>query len=294
MKLKKILPKDGQLIMYLGGSGGTGKSRVNAFVDFSRRWHSTTSVVVTASSGVAAVLIGGCTIHGALGIQPLMTPKPPSPEMITAWSEVGVMLIDEFSMVKADLYDLLDSRLRLLKANNQLPFGGLHMIYFGDFYQLPPVGSSIYKPAARYQNERNDHAMAVMWGREKWLTLTSDTIELEENHRQKDQRWAASQERWRINQPTQQDIDDVNSRYVQSHPLAVQLQPPPETIAAVPENITRENGIRYCESHMLSNLPRIFPTDLDWRGREILLIQAKVTRAEGHQTVQPPQIAYAQ
>lgn len=184
MKLKKILPKDGQLIMYLGGSGGTGKSRVNAFVDFSRRWHSTTSVVVTASSGVAAVLIGGCTIHGALGIQPLMTPKPPSPEMITAWSEVGVMLIDEFSMVKADLYDLLDSRLRLLKANNQLPFGGLHMIYFGDFYQLPPVGSSIYKPAARYQNERNDHAMAVMWGREKWLTLTSDTIELEENHRQ--------------------------------------------------------------------------------------------------------------
>lgn len=45
---------------------------------------------------------------------------------------------------------------------------------------------------------------------------------------------------------------------------------------------------------MLSNLPRIFPTDLDWRGREILLIQAKVTRAEGHQIVQPPQIAYAQ
>jgi hypothetical protein len=40
-----------------------------------------------------------------------MTHKPPSPEMVTAWSEVGVMLIDEFNIVKADLYDLLDSRL---------------------------------------------------------------------------------------------------------------------------------------------------------------------------------------
>jgi putative ribosome biogenesis GTPase RsgA len=55
MNLKKILPKDGQLIMCLGGSSGTGKSRViNAFVEFSHRWHSTTYVVVTASSGVVA------------------------------------------------------------------------------------------------------------------------------------------------------------------------------------------------------------------------------------------------
>jgi putative ribosome biogenesis GTPase RsgA len=69
MNLKKILPKDGQLIMCLGGSSGTGKSRViNAFVKFSHRWHSTTYVVVTASSGVVAFLIGGFTIHGALGI----------------------------------------------------------------------------------------------------------------------------------------------------------------------------------------------------------------------------------
>lgn len=112
--------------------------------------------------------------------------------MVTAWSEVGVMLIDEFSMVKADLYDVFDSRLRLLKANNKLPFGGLHMIYFGYFYQLPPVGSSIYKAPSKYEKDGNDQAMAAMRAREKWLTLTTDTIELEENHRQTDQRWAAS------------------------------------------------------------------------------------------------------
>lgn len=122
--------------------------------------------------------------------------------MVTAWSEVGVMLIDEFNIVKADLYDLLDSRLWLIKANNQLPFDGLHMIHFGDFYQFPPVGSFICKPATRYQNERNDLAIVAMRGREKWLTLPTETIELEEIHRKKNQRRAASQERWQINQPT--------------------------------------------------------------------------------------------
>lgn len=110
--LKKLLPKDGQLIMYLGGSGGTGKSRViRAFVDFSRRWHATTSTVITASSGVAAILIGGCTIHSALGIAKSMKLSDPSPSMIQASSEVGIMLIDEFGFVKADLYDLIDLRL---------------------------------------------------------------------------------------------------------------------------------------------------------------------------------------
>jgi hypothetical protein len=76
--------------------------------------------------------------------------------------------------------------------------------------------------------------------------------------------------------------------------LIHQLHPPPETIAAFPENNKREIGICFCKSHMLSSLPRIDPTGLDWLGRGILLIQAKVTRAEGHKIFQPPQIAYAQ
>jgi hypothetical protein len=76
------------------------------------------------------------------------------------------------------------------------------MIHFGDFYQFPPAGSFICKPATRYQNERNDLAIVAMRGREKWLTLPTETIELEEIHRKKNQRRAASQERWQINQPT--------------------------------------------------------------------------------------------
>jgi hypothetical protein len=82
---------------------------------------------------VAAVLIGECTLHSALGLKKSMKPGDLTPAMIAAWSEIGVMCIDEFGMVKADLYDLIDIRLRKLKSRPDKPYGGVHMIYSGDF-----------------------------------------------------------------------------------------------------------------------------------------------------------------
>ena len=108
--LQAILPPSGQLVLYLGGSGGTGKSRIiQAFVDFARRSHSMSSHVTCASSCVAAILIGGCTLHTALGIG--IQPRPPKPNNnhIQAWPEIGVMFLDEFSMVKPALYSLTNS-----------------------------------------------------------------------------------------------------------------------------------------------------------------------------------------
>lgn len=103
------------------------------------------SVVVCASSGAAAVLIGGCTIHSALGVRISLKPPPPTVEQIFAWSEVYLMIIDEFSMVTPGMFDLLDSRLRLLKSRPQHRFGGIHLVLIGDLYQLPPVGFCIFK-----------------------------------------------------------------------------------------------------------------------------------------------------
>lgn len=82
-KIKKLLAeifsKNEHLRFYLGGAGGTGKSRVvQAFVDYARRWHSSASVVITANCGIAAVLVGGCTLHCALGIQLEKNPASPS------------------------------------------------------------------------------------------------------------------------------------------------------------------------------------------------------------------------
>lgn len=127
--LSDIFNNNEQLIMYLGGAGGTGKSRVvQALVDFARRWHSSASVVITASTGIAAVLVGGCTVHCALGVQLSMNPPKPSRSQCEAWSEVGVLFIDEFSMIKQHFFDMLDTRLKKLKDRPDLPFGGVHLI----------------------------------------------------------------------------------------------------------------------------------------------------------------------
>jgi hypothetical protein len=88
--LRNILPPSGQLNLFLSESGGTGKSRIiQAIVDFARRWHTIASHVICASSGVAAILIGGCTLHTALGIGISMNPSDPSNNHIEAWSEVS-------------------------------------------------------------------------------------------------------------------------------------------------------------------------------------------------------------
>ena len=129
--------------MYLGGCGGTGKSRViQDFLDFARRWYSTSSVIVTGISGIAAMLIGGCTLHSALGIGTQPRPKEPSETLINKWSHISLLIIDEVSMMQVSLLVLLNTRLRQLKARMNKIFGGIHIVFSGDVYQLPPVGTS--------------------------------------------------------------------------------------------------------------------------------------------------------
>lgn len=102
---KNILGEKHQLLLYLGGSGGCGKSRViHAVVDFCRRWNSTASVLVSATSGLAATFVGGCTIHSALGIHTSLNPPDPQPKHLIAWSEIDLVIIDEMSMMSAGFF----------------------------------------------------------------------------------------------------------------------------------------------------------------------------------------------
>lgn len=183
-------------------------------VDFARRWHSAASIVVTASSGIAAMLIGGCTLHAALGVSVSLDPPEPKEHHVQAWSEIGLIIVDEFSMITPAMFDLLERRLRALKCRLDTPFGGVHIVLCGDFYQLPPVASvPIYRIPSEADNKKDSRALASSRGRDWWRSILTDVIELTQNHRQGDTRWAESLGRWRINQPTQQDIDDVNNRY---------------------------------------------------------------------------------
>lgn len=300
--LEKILPVSGQLVMYLGGSGGTGKSRViQAYVDFARRWHATASSIVCASTGVAAVLVEGCTLHFALAINVNLKPAEPKPKHIMAWSEVGVAFIDEFSMITPSLFDLLDSRLRKLKNRFDVPFGGLHIIFSGDFYQLPPVGPKIYSNAAHVGTSKSakarkpSNSLALIRARDLWASCLSDAMILDENLRQQqDEDWANALERWRINQPTAKDIADINARIISRETIATRSisHPPHGTVAAVPENKAREQALRLCVKEMLMQLPFIETGHTDWRIRGVILLQARLSKTSSIEQIPLKQQKY--
>jgi hypothetical protein len=134
---------------FITGRAGTGKSYLlNFFVANSRK-----SVVVVAPTGVAAINVGGQTIHSFFRIPPTdpidKSSLVPSSSRRELYKNLDVVVVDEVSMVRSDVIDAMDHVLQ--EANgNSLPFGGKQMLMFGDLYQLPPVANP---QVARYLDD---------------------------------------------------------------------------------------------------------------------------------------------
>ena len=124
--------------VYLTGRAGTGKSTVT------RQYHATSKkqVAVVAPTGTAALNAGGATIHSffkfGIGIQPAEAAqiRYKNPELLEA---LECLIIDEASMVRADLLDCIDAVLRRNGPRRREPFGGVAIMMVGDLYQLEPV-----------------------------------------------------------------------------------------------------------------------------------------------------------
>ena len=133
--------------VFLTGKAGTGKSAVlGEFREWCR--NSGNSCVFLAPTGVAALNIGGATVHSFLQLAPtLQSPDTIGPfrsgraDKARVVERTRAIVIDEISMVRSDLFAAIDFRLRSLVRgeNRNKPFGGKQMIVVGDFFQLPPV-----------------------------------------------------------------------------------------------------------------------------------------------------------
>lgn len=126
--------------IFLTGEAGTGKSTLLQYF----RQVTKKNVVVLAPTGVAALNVGGQTIHSFCGFGPDITLA--KVKRGGSWSpkkkllaKVDTIVIDEISMVRADLLDCVDKFLQLNGARGHIPFGGIQMIFIGDLFQLPPV-----------------------------------------------------------------------------------------------------------------------------------------------------------
>jgi ATP-dependent DNA helicase PIF1 len=107
---------------------------------------SSNGLFITAATGFAAINIGGTTVHSFAGIglgadsaDKLLLDMKRQAKL--RWHDVTTLIIDEISMISAELFEKLDYIARKMK-NNEAPFGGIQLIVSGDFLQLPPIKSS--------------------------------------------------------------------------------------------------------------------------------------------------------
>ncbi|MCB1547667.1 MAG: AAA family ATPase [Hyphomicrobiaceae bacterium] len=130
-----VAKRDGDL--FVTGRAGTGKSTLLRCI----RESLGPGVAVLAPTGLAAVNVGGQTIHSFFGLPPRLL----GPEDVrrsrngTVMRRLETLIIDEVSMVRADLMQAIDRMLRLNRGRQKEPFGGVQMLLFGDLHQLPPV-----------------------------------------------------------------------------------------------------------------------------------------------------------
>ena len=128
----------------LSGSAGCGKSWLLERVIKALVWrHGPDTVHITASTGIAALNIGGKTLHSFAGIglgdkDVLIHRRSMNEADISRWREAKVLIIDEISMINPDFFDKLDAIGRIVRGNDAT-FGGIRVLACGDFFQLPPV-----------------------------------------------------------------------------------------------------------------------------------------------------------
>ncbi|GHU30265.1 hypothetical protein FACS1894172_03180 [Spirochaetia bacterium] len=126
------------------GSAGSGKTRlVKSMIQELERQGKGDSILLCAPSGIAALNINGCTIQSLFSIQPYTYDIHPvfieNIRKVEQIKNAKILLIDEISMLRCEILDIVDAKLRIITGEINKPFGGLRLIFIGDLFQMEPV-----------------------------------------------------------------------------------------------------------------------------------------------------------
>ena len=209
--------------LFLTGKAGTGKSTFLRYVSQNtKKKH-----VILAPTGIAAINAGGSTLHSffRLPFHPLLpndsrydrrhireTLKYTSAQRKLI-REVELIIIDEISMVRADIIDFIDKVLRIYTRQPE-PFGGKQLLLVGDIYQLEPV----LKEEDR-QLLAPFYTSAYFFNAKVWQQMPIVSVELRKVYRQTDASFVAILDRIRTNTATDADLRNLNSRVASNSPL---------------------------------------------------------------------------
>ncbi len=192
---------------FITGRAGTGKSTLlRHFMTQSRR-----RVAILAPTGLSAVNVGGQTIHSFFKFPPrVLGPQDarPLPRERRLFEQLDTIIIDEISMVRADVLDAMDRSLRLNRQRPELPFGGVQIIAFGDLLQLAPVVQGELREYFAESFETPYFFSANVLNHCDWRLL-----ELTRNYRQgKDPNFFNLLTRLGHNEMTDDDFENLNGR----------------------------------------------------------------------------------
>jgi len=201
--------------VFLTGKAGTGKT---TFLHYIRN-HTDKNVIVAAPTGVAAINAGGVTLHSLLQLP--FEPFIPNFEgkkkldyhfklrksKIEMLRELDLLIIDEVSMLRADMLDAIDYMLRRYR-NDQSPFGGVQLLFIGDMFQLPPVVQQSEWELLKHYYPSPFFFHSQVLGDYPLLYIELKTI-----YRQQDKLFIDILNRIRNNCPTADDLQVLNQRY---------------------------------------------------------------------------------
>ena len=209
--------------VFLTGKAGTGKSTFLKYICN----HTKKKYVVLAPTGIAAINAGGVTLHSFFQL-PFRPMLPDDPDLSLSHgrifeffkypkekrkiiAEVDFIIIDEISMVRADIIHCGDRILRVYSGNMRLPFGGKQLLFVGDVFQLEPVVPSDQKEILSLF-----YASPFFFSARVFKDINLVPIELQKVYRQTDSVFINILDRIRNNAARKQELDTLNGRYFPS------------------------------------------------------------------------------
>ena len=238
--------------LFLTGKAGTGKSTFLHYIAQTTK----KKYVILAPTGIAAINVGGATLHSFFKLpfhpllpndrrystQQLRNTLKYNSEKIKLIRELELIIIDEISMVRADIIDFIDKILRVYSHNMRIPFGGKQLLLVGDVYQLEPVLKE-----EDWQLLQPYYPSKFFFDAHVFRSFQLVCIELQKVYRQRDDKFISILDHIRTSTVTNTDLSLLNQQVGQRQPMdAHQLS---ITLS------TRRDTVDYINSLHLSKLP---------------------------------------
>lgn len=237
--------------LFLTGKAGTGKSTFLRYVKSNIK----KKIVVLAPTGISAINVGGATLHSFFklpfhpilpndtqySVRHLRNTLKYNGEKCKLLREVELIIIDEISMVRADIIDFIDKVLRVYSRNMREPFGGKQLLLVGDIFQLEPVVK---------EDERKllqpFYPTSFFFDAKIFKEIKLICIELNKIYRQKDSQFINILDKIRLGDVNDYDLRILNSRYKEenhefkSEKLVITLSTRRDTVDYINENKLKE------------------------------------------------------